>query len=83
MAPFQVFVRRLTGFTRTFEVEEHTSVRQLKQMYEDREGIPFGQTRLIFAGRELEDARTMEDYNIQKESTVHALNNLTQFNFRS
>lgn len=67
----QLFVKTLTGKTVSIEVEEGESIEDVKAKIAEKEGIPPEQQRLIFGGQQLQDSKTLDDYDVGDDATLH------------
>ncbi len=69
----QIFVKTLAGRTSVFEVQPDAAVESVMAQISECEGIPLEQQRLVFAGKQLEEGRTLLDYAVPKEATVELI----------
>ena len=67
----QIFIKTLTGRTVTLIVQEEDTIAQVKQKLLDKDGVPIPEQRLIFGGHELQDEKTLKEYGIVRENTLH------------
>jgi len=68
---FELFVKSISGKTRTVVGNSTTTIREIKEQIREKEGVSVEESRLIYGGKNLEDTRTLGDYNLISNSTIH------------
>ena len=69
----QIHIRNLAGKTTTLEVDTADTVDSVRKKLTDAEGIAPDQCRLVFGGKQMTDGRTLEDYHVEEDCTLHAV----------
>ena len=68
---FQIFIKTLTGKSLTLVVRKEDSIKELKEKIQVKQGIPANQQRIVYAEKQLQDDKTLSDYDISKDATLH------------
>ena len=69
--PGQIFIKTINGKTITLNIHENVLIAEIKNKIQEKEHIPADQQILTFKGKNMDDDKTPNDYNIQKGDTIH------------
>ena len=71
----QIYIKTLTGRTVSLIVEEGETIKTVKVKLRDKDGVPVEEQRLVYNNQELEDSKTLQQYGIMREATLHVVIN--------